>query len=387
MWRNLASTALSMMVLLLVVAGGLIAWGKTQYEEPGPLDVAVCLEVKSGASFGSVSEALAADGAISSPAIFRLGAEYSGKTADLKAGSFLVPEGASMAEITDIVTRGGASTCGTEIVYRIGITNTEIQLRELDPATQRFVTQVEFAPDSESIPAEYLRLRDAAGTRFRISIAEGATNWQIVDALDKADFLAGSVANVPDEGLLAPDSYEVVKGEERGALVARMAAAQETRLAEAWANRADDLPYGTPQEALIMASIVEKETGIADERRDVASVFLNRLDRGMRLQTDPTVIYGITGGKGSLGRGLRQSELRAETSYNTYVIDGLPPTPIANPGIASIEAALNPTETDYIFFVAKTLNPADGHVFSSTLEEHNANVAKLRALEEAQGAQ
>ena len=170
MWRNLASTALSMMVLLLVVAGGLIAWGKTQYEEPGPLDVAVCLEVKSGASFGSVSEALAADGAISSPAIFRLGAEYSGKTADLKAGSFLVPEGASMAEITDIVTRGGASTCGTEIVYRIGITNTEIQLRELDPATQRFVTQVEFAPDSESIPAEYLRLRDAA---FRAQLRTG----------------------------------------------------------------------------------------------------------------------------------------------------------------------------------------------------------------------
>ena len=387
MWRNLASTALSMMVLLLVVAGGLIAWGKSQYEEQGPLAQAICLRVESGSNFSTVSEALAADGAISSPAIFRLGAEYSGKTSDLKAGSFLVPEGASMAEITDIVTRGGASSCGTEIVYRIGITDSEIQLRELDPTTQRFVTRAEFAPDAESIPADYLRLRDAAGTRFRVSIAEGATNWQIVDALGQADFLAGGVSNMPDEGLLAPDSYEVVKGEERGALVARMVAAQEVRLAEAWSNRADDLPYGTPQEALIMASIVEKETGIADERRDVASVFLNRLDRGMRLQTDPTVIYGITGGKGSLGRGLRQSELRAETSYNTYVIDGLPPTPIANPGLASIEAALNPSETEYIFFVAKTLNPADGHVFSTTLEEHNANVAKLRALEAEQGGQ
>ena len=387
MWRNLASTALSMMVLLLVVAGGLIAWGKSQYEEQGPLAQAICLRVESGSNFSTVSEALAADGAISSPAIFRLGAEYSGKTSDLKAGSFLVPEGASMAEITDIVTRGGASSCGTEIVYRIGITDSEIQLRELDPTTQRFVTRAEFAPDAESIPADYLRLRDAAGTRFRVSIAEGATNWQIVDALGQADFLAGGVSNMPDEGLLAPDSYEVVKGEERGALVARMVAAQEVRLAEAWSNRADDLPYGTPQEALIMASIVEKETGIADERRDVASVFLNRLDRGMRLQTDPTVIYGITGGKGSLGRGLRQSELRAETSYNTYVIDGLPPTPIANPGLASIEAALNPSETEYIFFVAKTLNPADGHVFSTTLEEHNANVAKLRALEAEQGDQ
>jgi len=387
MWRNLASTALSMMVLLLIVAGGLIAWGKTQYEEPGPLEVAICLRVEPGSNFNRVSEALAVDGAISSPAIFRMGAEYSGKTDALKAGSFLVPEGASMAQIADIVTRGGASTCGTEIVYRIGITQTEIQLRELDPETQRFVTQAEFAPDDESIPADYLRLRDAAGTRFRVSIAEGATSWQIVDALGKADFLAGGVSALPDEGMLAPDSYEVVKGEERSSLVGRMVTAQEALLAEAWANRADDLPYGTPQEALIMASIVEKETGIADERRDVASVFVNRLGRGMRLQTDPTVIYGITGGKGTLGRGLRQSELRADTSYNTYVIDGLPPTPIANPGLASIEAALVPTQTDYIFFVAKTLNPADGHVFATTLEEHNANVAKFRALEAEQGSQ
>ncbi len=381
MWRNLASTALSMLVVLMVVAGGLIAWGKAQYSEPGPLATAICLRVEPGSNFTTVSEALAADGAISSPAIFRMGAEYAGKADALKAGSFLVPEGASMAEITDIVTRGGASTCGTEIVFRIGIASSEIQLRELDPTTQRFVTRAEFAPDAESLPDDYTRLRDAAGTRFRISIAEGATNWQIVDALNKVDFLAGGVSSLPEEGRLAPDSYEVVRGAERGALVARMSQAQEARLAEAWANRAEDLPYGTMQEALIMASIVEKETGIADERRDVASVFVNRLERGMRLQTDPTVIYGITGGKGTLGRGLRQSELRADTSYNTYVINGLPPTPIANPGRAAIEAALNPTETDFIFFVAKTLNPADGHVFSTTLEEHNAAVAKLRALE------
>lgn len=386
-WRNLASTALSLMVVLLIVAGGLIAWGKMQYVEPGPLDTAICLRVEAGSNFNRVSDALAADGAISSPAILRLGAQYAGKTGDLKAGSFLVPAGASMAEIVDIITRGGPSSCGTEVVYRIGISQTEIQLRELDPATQRFVTQAEFAPDAETIPAQYLRLRDAAGTRFRVSIAEGTTNWQILDALDKADFLAGGVSAPPPEGMLAPDSYEVVKGEERNALVARMVAAQEARLAEAWANRADDLPYATPQEALIMASIVEKETGLADERRDVASVFVNRLKRGMRLQTDPTVIYGITGGKGTLGRGLRQSELRAETAYNTYVIDGLPPTPIANPGLASIEAALNPSDTDYLFFVAKTLNPADGHVFSATLEEHNANVAKFRALQAEQGNQ
>ena len=387
MWRNVASTALSLIVVLLVVVGGLVAWGKTKYSEPGPLASAICLRVEQGSNFARVSEALAADGAVSSPAIFRMGAEYSGKSDALKAGSFLVPENASMEEIIDIVTRGGASTCGTEIVYRIGVTANQFEVRELDPATQRFVTRAEFSPSDASVPADYVRLRDAGDTRFRVSVAEGATVWQIVDALNQADFLTGEVAGLPPEGMLAPDSYEVTGGEDRGEILARMQAAQETRLAEAWANRADGLPYGSPQDALIMASIVEKETGIASERRDVASVFLNRLAQGMRLQTDPTVIYGITNGQGTLGRGLRQSELRSETPYNTYVIDGMPPTPIANPGQSAIEAALDPAQTDYIFFVAKTLNPADGHVFSSTLDEHNSNVAKLRALEAEQGSQ
>ena len=162
-----------------------------------------------------------------------------------------------------------------------------------------------------------------------------------------------------------------------------MEAAQATILAQAWENRADNLPFDTPEEALTLASIVEKETGIASERPLVASVFINRLEQGMRLQTDPTVIYGITKGQGTLGRGLRQSELQRETPYNTYVINGLPPTPIANPGKASIEAVLNPEQSNYIFFVAKTLNPADGHVFAATLNEHNRNVAAYRELERA----
>jgi peptidoglycan lytic transglycosylase G len=387
MWRNIASTALSLAVLLLIVLGGLVAWGQRQYVEPGPLETAICLKVNPGSTFARVSDELARQGAISSAPILRLGADYTGKSQSLKAGSFLVPENASMEQIVDIVTRGGASTCGTEIVYRIGVLANALQVRELDPATERFVTRAEFAPDAESIPADYLRLRDAADTRYRIAMAEGATSWQVVAALKTADFLDGEVDTLPPEGMLAPDSYEVRPGDKRADVLARMQAAQETRLAEAWANRADDLPYGTPQEALIMASIVEKETGLADERRDVASVFINRLRRGMKLQTDPTVIYGITRGEGALGRGLRQSELRADTPYNTYVIDGLPPTPIANPGPASIEAALNPTTTDYIFFVAKTLNPADGHAFAATLEAHNANVAQFRALEAEQGNQ
>ena len=171
------------------------------------------------------------------------------------------------------------------------------------------------------------------------------------------------------------------KGDSRADLIDRMEDAQQVILEAAWQNRADDLPYDDPMQALTMASIVEKETGGAEERPLVASVFVNRLERGMRLQTDPTVIYGITNGQGVLGRGIRQSELRAETPYNTYVIPGLPPTPIANPGRASIEAALNPDESDYLYFVAKTLDPADGHNFATTLDEHNSNVAAYRRLE------
>ncbi|MFT7147151.1 MAG: UPF0755 protein, partial [Yoonia sp.] len=146
----------------------------------------------------------------------------------------------------------------------------------------------------------------------------------------------------------------------------------------AWQSRADDLPLASPEEALILASIIEKETSVPDEHRQVASVFVNRLNLGMRLQTDPTVIYGITLGEGVLGRGLRQSELRGATPWNTYVIEGLPPTPIANPGKAAIEAALNPDTTEYIFFVA---DGTGGHAFATNLNDHNSNVAKWREIE------
>ncbi|MEY4983250.1 MAG: endolytic transglycosylase MltG, partial [Pseudomonadota bacterium] len=205
-----------------------------------------------------------------------------------------------------------------------------------------------------------------------------------VESLKRADFLTGEIAEVPPEGTLAPDSYEVERGADRAALLAQMAERQAATLAELWAARAEGLPYDTPEEALIMASIVEKETGIAEERRRVASVFVNRLEQGMRLQTDPTVIYGVTRGQGVLGRGLRQSELRRETPWNTYVIDGLPPTPIANPGRLSIEAALNPDGSDYLFFVA---DGTGGHAFARTLAEHNENVARWRAIERERGAE
>jgi UPF0755 protein len=161
-----------------------------------------------------------------------------------------------------------------------------------------------------------------------------------------------------------------------------MAARQAAVMEELWAQRAEGLPYDTPEEAMIMASIVEKETSVPEERRRVAAVFVNRLQQGMRLQTDPTVIYGVTKGEGVLGRGLRQSELRRETPWNTYVIDGLPPTPIANPGRLSIEAALNPEESDYLYFVA---DGTGGHAFARTLAEHNENVARWRQIERERG--
>ena len=386
MWRSIASNFLTIAIVLIAAVAGIIAWGKNQYSGPGPLTDAICLKVPNGATFRSVAADLADRKAISSAYILKVGAEYEGKTAKLKAGSFLVPEHASMAEIVDAVTRGGQSTCGTEVNYQIGVNAANLILRELDPATSAYVEVVKFDPAEGAAPEEYTAATGEADVRYRVTLAEGVTSWQVVDALTRADFLSGEAGDVPPEGMLSPDSYEVTKGEPRAELLADMQARQEATLAELWATRAEGLPYATPEEALTMASIVEKETGIADERPLVASVFINRLEQGMKLQTDPTVIYGITKGQGILGRGLRQSELRGRTPYNTYVIEGLPPTPIANPGRDSIAAALNPATSDYLFFVAKSLVPSDGHVFAATLAEHNDNVAKFRALEQQGGA-
>ena len=381
MWRHIASNAITLLLVMIFLAGGVILWGREQYSAKGPLEAQICLKVDRGSTMNRVSRELETEGAVSSGTIFRLGAEYTDKTDRLKAGSYLLPEGASMAQITDIITKGGASTCGTEVVYRIGVTASSVQVRELDAASGKYVETVEFAPGSEA-PEPFTKARSDAGTRFRVAIAEGVTSWQIVEGLKAVDVLDGAAPAVPAEGTLAPDSYEVRVGDTRASVIDRMSSAQTAILATAWENRADGLPLKSPEEALILASIIEKETGVPEERGQVASVFMNRLNRGMKLQTDPTVIYGITKGEGILGRGLRQSELRRETPWNTYVIEGLPPTPIANPGKASIEAALNPLSTDFVFFVA---DGTGGHAFAATLDEHNANVAKWRKIEAERG--
>ena len=209
----------------------------------------------------------------------------------------------------------------------------------------------------------YLSALKDDDSRIRVAVSEGTTSWSIVNALKGFNVLAGPIIDMPQEGTLAPDSYEIRIGDLRADVLTRMAMAQARRLKEVWGMRSDKTPVDDMQDLLVLASIIEKETAVASERSQVASVFANRLKLGMPLQTDPSVIYGITLGKSLLGRGLRKSELRKDTPWNTYVNRGLPQSAIANPGLASLKAAINPANTNYIFFVA---DGTGGHAFSTT---------------------
>lgn len=381
-WRHIASNFLTLLIVILIAVAAAVAWAKHEYSKPGPSTVASCVRVAPGASLSAVSEQLADQGVVSNAYIFRAGADYAGKARDLKFGSYLMPPGSSMDDVVGVITAGGPSTCGTEILFRIGVRENSVILRDMDNETGQFAEQAKYDPAKEPAPEPITAAEAKPDARLRISVAEGVTSWQIVEGLKQAAFLSGEVASVPAEGSLAPDTYDVEKGADRAGLLAEMGRRQANFLAQAWENREPDLPYDTPEEALIMASIIEKETGQPEERRVVASVFVNRMRRGMRLETDPTVIYGITEGRGVLDRGIRGSELRRRTDYNTYQIDGLPPTPIANPGKAAIEAALDPDETEFVFFVA---DGSGGHAFGRTLEEHNQNVARWREIERQRG--
>lgn len=383
MWRSLASNALSLLIVVFVLVAGLITWGQQKYVATGPLAQTICFKVGKGATMSAVSAALQQQGAVSDARIFRIGAEYSGKSGQLKFGSYLVTPGLSMEGVADLLTTSGQSTCGQDVNLRIGVTGAELVLRAYDSTTGGYAEVVKFDPAVGTAPQAYVDAQTDTDLRFRVTLAEGVTSWQVVESLKAADFLTGEIKTIPPEGTLAPQSYEVDKGGSRLALLDEMGAKQVAILAELWAARADGLPYKTPQDAMIMASIVEKETGVAEERAKVASVFLNRLAQGMKLQTDPTVIYGVTKGQGVLGRGLRQSELRRETPWNTYVIPAMPSTPICNPGRDAIEAALQPESTDLLFFVA---DGSGGHAFAATLAEHNKNVSNYRAIEAAGAA-
>ncbi|MCA8884727.1 MAG: endolytic transglycosylase MltG [Rhodobacteraceae bacterium] len=381
MWRSVASNALTLLVVVLAGIGVAVAAARATYQAEGPLAEAICLSVPRGATMRTVSEDLGAKGAVKFPALLRVGAGYEEKAQALKAGNFLIPPKASMAQMVDLITRSGQSTCGSEIILRVGVAETDIRVRELDPATGQYDEIADFDQAGPE-PAAYTDLLAQGFARTRVTVVEGVTSWQVTEAVNKAGFLSGAPVDTQPEGSLAPGSYDVANGSSRDELITRMRNEQEAILTAAWAGRADGLPIVSAEEALILASIVEKETGIAEERPWVASVFINRLDQGMKLQTDPAVIYGITNGEGILGRGLRRSELARRTPYNTYVIDGLPPTPIANPGRAAIEAAVNPAQTEFLFFVA---DGTGGHVFAKTLAEHNINVRRWRQIEQQQG--
>ena len=243
---------------------------------------------------------------------------------------------------------------------------------------------------SELKPGEYsfqknASLRDVIGTmvegkvvQHAVTIPEGLTSEQIVARLSDNDIFAGTVREIPREGTLLPETYKFPRGTTRDQVIARMQQTQKRVLAEIWERRNPDVPVKTPEQLITLASIVEKETGKADERSRVAAVFVNRLRQKIKLQSDPTIIYGLVGGKGTLGRPIKRNEIQQPSPYNTYVVDGLPPGPIANPGRASLEAAANPARTRDLFFVA---DGTGGHAFTETYDQHQKNVAKLRAME------
>ena len=315
-----------LVVLALIAAGaayGGWVWINQQFVAPGPAAANETVLLPRGAGLIAIANQLEREDLVEDARLFRVMVMIDGGDRDLRAGEFAIPEAASMAEIYDI-------------------------------------------------------LRSGQTIQYPVTAAEGLTTAMIARVVEAADVLTGEIERLPAEGTLLPETYLVSRGDTRQAVIDRMQAAQDALIEELWPNRADDLPFDTPEEAIILASVVEKETGIAHERPMVASVFVNRLRRGMRLQSDPTIIYGITQGE-PLGRGIRRSELDSTSNpYNTYQIDGLPPTPIANPGRDAIAAVLNPPEGEYYYFVA---DGTGGHAFASSLAEHNRNVARWRRIE------
>ena len=324
---------LNLVVSGLFFAGVLFAflfwYGAERFDAPGPLAEPTTFTVPSGASFSSIAPKLAEANIIEDPGplrIFTRGVRAAGRDRDLKAGEFAFSPGMSMRQVME-------------------------------------------------------ELVDGRAIEYSLTFPEGWTSYQMVERIRSADTLTGELGEMPAEGTLKPDTYTFPRGFDRQTLVERMRSAQSAALEAAWADRDPDLPLSSPEEMLTLASIVEKETGVPEERPQVAAVFVNRLKKGIRLQTDPTIIYGIWGGQGKPKDrgGLRRSEIDRKTEYNTYQSDGLPPGPIANPGEKSLRAVANPADITSIYFVA---DGTGGHAFADTLQEHNSNVAKWRKIEQ-----
>jgi UPF0755 protein len=313
----------TVLVVVSLVVGGALYFGKQRFEAPGPLPEDKVVNIPRGLGIKDIADLLAREGVIDQPYVFMGGVVVLKARGDLKHGEYQFAKHASLSDVVDTIIEGKV-------------------------------------------------------VQHTLTFAEGLTSEQIVAQLLANDALTGQIKEIPREGTLLPETYKFTRGMTREQIIQRMAQAHRRALQEVWDRRNPDLPVKTPEQLVTLASIVEKETGRADERTRVAAVFVNRLKNRMRLQSDPTIIYGLTGGKGTLGRAIMKNEIEQPTPYNTYVIDGLPPGPIANPGRASLEAAANPARTKELYFVA---DGTGGHVFSETYEQHQKYVARLRLLE------
>lgn len=322
---------LSLVVLVLLGASALFYFGKLQFDAAGPLTAETTFLVKRGAGIAEVSNSLENREIVSDARIFRYGMRTLGHENDLKAGEYAIPAGATMRDVMNILISGRS------IMYPL-------------------------------------------------TIPEGLTVKQIFDRIEADPILVGEMPReMPAEGALFTDTLNFTRGTSRTEIIDRMVASQKKLIDDIWEKRRPDLPIKDKNEFVTLASIVEKETGIASERPHVASVFVNRLNKGMRIQSDPTIIYGLFGGAGKPPeRPIFKSDIEKATPYNTYIINGLPPTPIANPGRAALEAVADPLDTDDLYFVA---DGTGGHVFAPTLQEHNANVRKWRAVEREKSQQ
>jgi UPF0755 protein len=319
----IGNAVISAFVLVALAVGIALFSGKQRFEAAGPLAADRIVNIPRGSGMRDIADILSREGVIDQPWLFIGGVLVLKAREDLKAGEYEFRAHSSLRDVVATMVEGKV-------------------------------------------------------VAHQVSIPEGLTSEQIAARLLQDDVLAGDIKDIPREGSLLPDTYNFSRGVTREQMVQRMQQAEQRLLREIWDHRAPDLPLKTPEQLVVLASLVEKETGKPEERTRVAAVFVNRLKQKMKLQSDPTIIYGLVGGKGTLGRPILKSEIERPTPYNTYIIDGLPPGPIANPGRASLEAAANPARTRELYFVA---DGTGGHAFAETYEQHQKNVARLRSIE------
>jgi UPF0755 protein len=320
---------ISVFLIVAIAAGYVLYIGKQRFDAPGPLQQDRVVNIPHGAGIRDISDVLSREGVIDQPWVFVGGVLLLKAREGLKAGEYQFKAHASMNDVVSTISEGRV------VVHQV-------------------------------------------------SIPEGLTSEQIVARLMADDVLTGNIDEIPPEGSMLPDTYSFTRGMTRAQMIVHIQHTEQRLVKEIWERRSPDLPLKTPEQLVILASLVEKETGKPEERTRIAAVFINRLKQRMRLQSDPTIIYGLVGGKGTLGRPIMKSEIDQPTPYNTYQIDGLPPGPIANPGRAALEAAANPARTRELYFVA---DGTGGHVFAETYEQHQKNVMRLRQLEAGQAGQ